>query len=340
MRTSRPEKPALLRHLLLAALASLPLACKDGGCGGGSGGAPAATASASAAPSGSVATVASASALPPRRWNAVRASGPAGAIFRGVNTIELKEEQKATLEKIAAEMREADRAARDAGDAGAPRSDLREAHAELVAGVKAGKIDPSKMEPHYAALEKAAKARQEREADALNKLHAALEPAQRAAIVTSVRSFEEKRAERMKPRDKPDGGGPDFVKLRIQRYTHDLALDADQQKKLEALIPKDDKAAAARDEMKKQTDALLAAFEKDVFDAKKLDQGAAKRARAPMEEQVKLYGQLVPILKPEQRERLARTLARSGERARPHRGMSTSERVHDHEHEDDDDDVH
>ena len=336
MTTLRPRKPALFRHLLLAALASLPLACKDGGCGGGSSADPAGPSAAGSASgvasSSSVPFAGSASAVPPR-WNAVRATGAAGALFRAVNTIELNEEQRATLEKIAADIREAERAARDV-DAGAPRSDMKEAYAALVAGVKAGKIEPAKMAPHYAALEKTAKARQDREADALNRLHAALDPSQRAAVVGAARAVEEKRVVRMNVQDRPDAGGPDPAKLRLQRYTRELGLDAEQQKKLANIVPPENRAANAREELAKQTEVLLAAFEKEAFDAKNLDLGATKAARAPIEDQVKLFGQLLPILKPEQRERLAKNLERTSGLARPHRGMSSSERVHDLGHDD------
>lgn len=267
----------------------------------------------------------------------MRTTGAAGALFRAVDTIELNEEQKATLETIAADMREADRAARDS-DAGGARNGMREAHAALVAGVRAGKIEPAKMAPHYAALEKTAKARQDHEADALNRFHAALDAAQRAAVVGTVRAIEEKRASRMKIHERPDAGSPTLAKLRLERYTRELGLDAEQQKKVAAIHPQEDRAANAREELKKQTEALLAAFEKESFDARKLDLGAPKSARAPIEEQVKLFGLLLPILKPEQRERLAKNLERTSEQVRPHRGMSTSERVHDHA--DGDDDVH
>ena len=340
MRTSRST--SVPRVLLVAALAAAAIACNGGGCGGGSAAsAPAGSSAASAAPSASLASSDSGSPARPRSNTVVRAGGAAGAIFRAANSIELKEEQKATLDEIGADMREAERAARDGGDGGSPRNEAREAQAELAAGVKAGKIEPSKMAPHYAALEKNAKAREEREADALNRLHAALEPAQRAAIVASVRSFEEKRAGWMKLRDKADAGRPGASRLRLERYTRELTLDADQQKKVEAILPKDDKAASAREDAKKEMDVLLAAFEKDAFDAKKLDTGAAKRARAPIEEQAKFLSQLLPILRPEQRERLARTLGRTSEFGRPHRGPDMGERAHDpHDDVVEDDDVH
>ena len=94
----------------------------------------------------------------------------------------------------------------------------------------------------------------------------------------------------------------------FDRLTRGLDLDADQQKKVDAIIAKEDAAKAGRPdpaEMKKNVEAMLAAFEKDTFDAKKLDTFDVKKARAPMEQEAKLLAQLVPLLKPEQREKLA-----------------------------------
>jgi Spy/CpxP family protein refolding chaperone len=333
----RTLKPGSL--LLLALIATSSLACKEGGCGGGGGGTATPASSAADSSTGSAATASasvSASALARApRMPAIAAGGATGALFRAVNTIELKGEQKATVEKIGADFREADRAARADTDGGGPRSEMKEAHAELVTEVKAGKIDPSKMTPHYAALEKAAKARQDREADALNRLHAALDPAQRTAVAASVRSFETQRAARMKGHEKPDAGRTNH--FRVERYTRELDLDAEQQKKVEAILPKEDRTATLREDMKKHTDAVVAAFEKDGFDAKKLDSGAAKQARAPMEDQVKFFAQLVPILKPEQRERLAKNLAKGSEgHGRMHRGMGMGDRAHELPDEDED----
>jgi Spy/CpxP family protein refolding chaperone len=57
--------------------------------------------------------------------------------------------------------------------------------------------------------------------------------------------------------------------------------------------------------MKKRTETLLAAFEKDGFDAKKADAFDVKKSRVALEEETKLLQQILPILKPEQREKLA-----------------------------------
>jgi GTPase involved in cell partitioning and DNA repair len=98
-----------------------------------------------------------------------------------------------------------------------------------------------------------------------------------------------------------------FEALSAGKPIRGIELDAEQQKKVDALAPKDDGKGGKPDmtEMKKRVEALLGAFEKDPFDAKKVDAFDVKKMRAPMEEETKLLGQLLPILKPEQRERLA-----------------------------------
>lgn len=312
---------------VLVSIASLAVACKDK---------PQATpdagsASSSSTPAASTTIAASASAGRPRPI-VLRAAGPTGALFRAASTADLKEEQRSALEKLATEFREADKAAMDP-DAGA-RSEMKQAHDDLVAGVKAGKIDVTKVNAAQGTMEKASKARHDREADALNKLHATLEPAQRTAVVSKVREMEEKRAARMKLRSAGDAGKPNPARLRLEHYTKDLGLDAEQQKKVDAMLPKDDpKAADPAEEAKKKTETVLAAFEKETFDAKTiLAADATKKTAQPMADLVKFMNQLLPVLKPEQREKLAAKLEKASEgRGRP-RGMGGAP----HEYQDDD----
>jgi Spy/CpxP family protein refolding chaperone len=107
----------------------------------------------------------------------------------------------------------------------------------------------------------------------------------------------------------PDGGKPGWgAKSNVDRLTRGLDLDAEQQKKIDAIAAKDDTAKGGKPdtaEMKKNVEALLVAFEKDTFDPKKLEAFDPKKARGPMEQETKLLVQVVPILKPEQREKLA-----------------------------------
>ncbi|MDB4941801.1 MAG: hypothetical protein JWP97_1335 [Labilithrix sp.] len=191
------------------------------------------------------------------------------------------------------------------------RDVTKDLHAELVSQVKAGKIESSKLEPKYAAIDKASAAERDKDAEALDALHAALDPAQRKSLVAAVRAQQAKREEHMGRRDggAPDAGGKGdaqgMAKRSLDRMLRGLELDPDQQKKVDALATKDDGKAHDPAEMKKRSDALLDAFEKEKFEAKKLEPDATKRARAGLEEESKLLEKLLPILKPEQREKLA-----------------------------------
>src|SRR5687767_11394013 len=103
--------------------------------------------------------------------------------------------------------------------------------------------------------------------------------------------------------------------------TKELDLDAEQQKKVEAALPKAGKGAPeAREDAKKRLDAVLTAFEKDGFDAKKLAAPDPKHARAPLEQEAQFITAIVPVLKPEQREKLATTMTRGGKGSHGRRG--------------------
>jgi len=246
-------------------------------------------------------------------------------VFRATHALDLSPEQKTALEKIGDDLRHGSGAGAG-GDGGAPaasaavegdggahnaRSEMKEAHADLVAGVKAGKLDMAKIDAHQASMDKSMKARQEKELDALTKLHGTLTPEQRAKVVTNIKAAEEKRASRIKQHEAKtggDGGKPNFAKMRFEHYTRDLDLSDEQKKKVEGILPKEDKSDAAREDAKKVLDATVAAFEKETFDAKKLPQPDPKKRPAAFSDLAKFFNGLVPILKPEQREKLANKL--------------------------------
>ena len=160
----------------------------------------------------------------------------------------------------------------------------------------------------YVALEKSAKAHHDKEVVALDGIYAALGPLERKTMTDSLRK-------KLAARDAiaqshkaaaGDAGAPKGPSL-IDRMTKNLGLDEAQQKKAEAIVPSDElkKMEADREEEKKHLEALLAAFEKDGFDAKKVPTRDPKKVRGPFLEQAKVFEKLVPILKPEQREKLA-----------------------------------
>ncbi len=318
---------------------------------------------ATAADSGGGATTAAATdASPSTSGSAARRSmpfrgggGPAGMILAAARSLDLKEDQKAKLDKAEQALR---------GDEASARDEMKALHTTLVAGIRAGKLDQAKIDADLAALDKAANDRKEKEATALNDIYAALEPAQRTEIVTKLRERQASQERRMAARmgARADGGAPDGGARgamngakRIERLTRDLDLDAEQQKKAQAIAPKDEAKAPppaeARAEAKKHMDALLAAFEKDGFDAKKLEIADQKRAKAAASEEVKLIAGLLPILKPEQREKLAVRMEKQpgpggpGARARGPRGrhglphkLGPGESIEEDSLDDDDDD--
>lgn len=249
------------------------------------------------------------------------APGAVGMLVHSAKSLELKDEQKAKLEAAEKSLK---------GDDASSRNEMKSFHTNLAASVKAGKIDQAKIDADLAALEKALKDKSDKEAAALNDVYAALEPGQRTLVARTVRERTEARekheterraklAERDKEREQKADGGADggggrgdrnelSAQRRVEHLVRDLDLDAEQQKKVQALAKDDPKAPTpdtARADAKKRGEALLAAFEKDGFDAKKLEAPDTKRARQGAEQQVKLVSALLPILKPEQKEKLA-----------------------------------
>ncbi|HQP36930.1 MAG TPA: hypothetical protein PLI95_17220 [Polyangiaceae bacterium] len=294
----------------------------------------------SAPPAGSLGRLGGPRMMDRRGPHALRRHEGGGAmmLLRMAREIELREAQKVAVEDIQKSLRT---------DDAPPGGDFKAIHAVMVAGVRAGKIDNAKLDALRAEAEKAAEARRDKENGALQRLHAALDAAQRKALVAAVRA---KQTERKERGPRPMRGGPpapsasgaapsasapaaapppagsapamtpvEWQKRRLEKLTKDLGLDADQQKKVDALLakaaPKPPEMNAAREEQKKRAEALLAAFEQDVFDAKKLEQPTppAKKDGA-MSLHTQLLNDLLPILKPEQREKLAASMEKQPDR--------------------------
>jgi Spy/CpxP family protein refolding chaperone len=285
------EEMSLRRALWLAIPVALVIGCKDE-----SAPAPAPTATATAeavkTPAATAAPTAAPSASADHGKHAGkgrRHPGIAGALFHAAHELDLKDAQKATLEKLTTELH--------AG--GGQMQEMKDYHAALTAQVKAGKIETAKLDPLQAAAEKAQKARRDKDAEALNGLYALLEPAQRKALVAAVRA-------KQAAHKAPDPAKAEaHAKQRLEHLTKTLDLDAAQQKKVEPLLAKDTPPTAMADEMKKHSDAVLTAFEADGFDAKKLEPAGAPPGKGMMASHVQFLTALLPLLKPEQREKLA-----------------------------------
>lgn len=238
--------------------------------------------------------------------------GIASSLFRGAHDLsDLTETQKDSLDGIESTLKSDDDGIRTA---------MRGFRADLVAGVRGGKLDATKLGADDGVIDKAIADHQSKEADALGSLHGLLTPAQRTALVTNVRAKQAEHEAHMKDwmQGGGDGGAPDWTKKRLDKLTSDLTLDAGQQKQVAAILvkPTDVPNAAAMQarwaDRQKKADALLTAFAADPFDAKKLDLAPmpGKTAHEPMDHMVSFYMQLLPVLHPDQRDKLATAMDR------------------------------
>jgi Spy/CpxP family protein refolding chaperone len=299
--------------LLLPAAMTLPLGCAKDSTSAApedNSSAQAAAVTTNAAPKPSV--TATAAPKPARRAH----PGLVGSLFHATGELTLKDDQKATIEKLEEQLKT---------DDAAPRTEFKALRADLVAGVKAGTIDQAKIKGDYAAIDKAVQTRQDAGAAALNGLYAALDPAQRKAVVAAVRTKQAEREAHEAKHDAEAKADPaEWQKKKLDHLTTELGLDAGQQAKVTPLLAKSTDATPATMEahmadMKKHVDTVLTAFEGDGFDAKKLEQGPMPPAKVHerMEHEVQFLTQILPILKPDQREKLAANLEKPREMHRP-----------------------
>jgi Spy/CpxP family protein refolding chaperone len=264
------------------------------------------------APDAAASASASASAAPSAPL--MRLRGLAGSFFRAAKDSDLNDDQKASIAKLEEPLQ---------GEPG-PRREMAALHADLVAGVKDGKIDASKVAADEAAVAKMLATHDEEQATALTGLHDALTPAQRGAVADAVRTARER------PPPSPPAGAPDWATRRLDHMKSQLVLDEDQQKQVAAVLarvaPTPAAAQAHYDALKKQVEAAATAFERDTFDAKKIDLSAApgKKVTDPFDRQIKYLTLLLPILTPGQRDRFASLMDHPRERG-PGRGDSITE---------------
>jgi Spy/CpxP family protein refolding chaperone len=227
--------------------------------------------------------------------------GLAGNFFRAALDLpELTDDAKAAIDKIEEPIR---------SDPGI-RHEMSTYHQDLAAGLKANRFDSAKLQADEAAITKVLATRQDEQATALNALHAALTADQRKAVAESLKSAQA--GHDHPPPPMSDAGASEWAAHRLERMKSQLVLDMDQQKEVAAVLAKNAPPSPAVVQLhveaaKKQFDTLVAAFEKDPFDAKKLDLSTTpgRKPTAPLDAQVKYLQQLMPVLTAGQRDRLA-----------------------------------
>jgi hypothetical protein len=245
--------------------------------------------------------------------------GMAATLLRGAHELQLSDDEKAAVTRVEAAL------VADEGDGGVSSTSAT-FMTHLATSVHAGKLDPAKLAADYAAIDRANAALQAREAAAIVGLHDVLPAAQRRALTAFLREKRAKRDRIVRTMPPDDGGGPDFVKVRVDRLTADLTLDVDggQQAKVASIVAANAKgdpqgpafAEARREEANKRIDVILAAFEGDALDAGALIvvPAGTKSFHEGAERTAAFYAQLMPLLKPDQREKLAERLLKVGMR--------------------------
>jgi len=230
-------------HPCIVVLFALSVGCDSSSSGGGSAAAPSASAAVSAA-----AASASTATAPKAHAEFGHHGGIAAGIFRATNDLTLTDAQKASVDKIETSLKADDDGIRTA---------MKSFRGDLVAGVRAGKLDTAKLTGDDGIVDKAIADHQSKEAAALDSLHSLLTPVQRPALVANIRAkqadHESHMTEWMQGKG-GDGGTVDWTK--------------------------------------------------------KLDLGMmpGKTAHDPMDHMVAYYTQLLPILHPDQRDKLATSM--------------------------------
>jgi Spy/CpxP family protein refolding chaperone len=181
----------------------------------------------------------------------------------------------------------------------------------LADGISAGAIDKARVEPALKELERASGQVHEAAADTLNKLHDALTPPQRAALVDKVKAHW---AVFRKANGEEDQVGKDKPKGRLADLTAEVGLTDAQvgriRMTLETGAPTPPPGATDPVEVEAHLQRLNT-FRDDNFDARTLAGGAVANTRLAAGSAARManfYEAVDPALTPEQRVKLAAQL--------------------------------
>ena len=181
---------------------------------------------------------------------------------------------------------------------------------ELARQVRAGAIDRAALQPQENAAVQALQAHIDKEADTLNMLHATLDPSQQAAVVVAVRATQPGRTETQPPAGEPPS--PETMRQKkLDRLTTELGLDSAQQQQVSAMLEAQPPRPARMRQRGRppQMDAILAGFASNTFDARTTIPAPpispTDMMREGIEREVAFLTKLLPILRADQRERLA-----------------------------------
>jgi Spy/CpxP family protein refolding chaperone len=224
--------------------------------------------------------------------------GVAMFIHMAIDSLGVPPEKKAQLEKIQANLHKAMAPSREAG---------RAVLTLIEEGVAAGKLDTAKIDAAVAKQEAASAKVHEATVEALNELHAALSPAERAALVDKVKAH----VEVWKKVNHDEEHGSKEKGSHLAVLTEELSLTPEQVEKISAALKKDAPPKADTAALDAHIKAFETAFVADKFDAKTLTTANAANSHISKHgtaRLVRFYKTILPLLTPEQRTKLAAQL--------------------------------
>jgi Spy/CpxP family protein refolding chaperone len=224
--------------------------------------------------------------------------GVARFIAMSIDTLGVAPENEARLQQIQRRLHEQMAPSRDAE---------RKLLSALAEGIAAGAVDGARLSAALDEMDRAGAAVHAASLDALNELHAALSPAERAALVEKVQAHWEV----WRKVNAAEGQGNRERDGHLARLAQRLKLSPDQVERISSALKSAEPAKADPDSGEEHVRAFARAFAADTFDARSLGPpgaGAGQAARSGTARMVRFYEIVTPLLTPEQRTALANHL--------------------------------
>jgi Spy/CpxP family protein refolding chaperone len=223
-------------------------------------------------------------------------------IALSLDTLGLPPDQQAAVTKIQADLFTAMEPA---------RLDEQNVLNALADGIAAGDIDKTRVDAAISKLAGASGVVHEATMDALNRLHAALTPPERAAVVYKVWAhwavFRQANGE-----DEQVGGGQPA--RRLTDLATDIGLSPDQVTRIRGALASRTQGAPEETQNLFEVDAHLKdldSFREDTFNARRLSRGTAANSHVAARGAARMagfYEAVLPLLTPEQRAKLVTLL--------------------------------
>lgn len=229
------------------------------------------------------------------------------------DSISLSEAQKSTIRALRAKLEASKKSVETAVQA---------VRADIANQVRIGSIDRAKVQADESALTNALHYRMTQEADTLDELHATLDRQSRSDVVSAARA--ERKTGVAEPQGNAEAQGSwesqknesanDRQKRELGRLTTELDLDAAQQQQVASILASRPAPSHAWQQRHERVDALLNAFQRNTFDAKTALETAWTSPAATVHENVQrrvaFLQKLLPVLHPDQRDKLASMIER------------------------------